>query len=75
MRKEPSQELLEFLQKVSEVQKVTSFHILMPTICDCYKDAEKEAFPYHVEDAVGVFWNDLCNDCYEELGCQYEVEE
>lgn len=75
MRKEPSKELLEFLGRVSEAQKVTGFHILMPIVCDCCKDGEKEAFPYHVEDASGIFWNDLCNNCFEDLDCQYEVEE
>lgn len=73
MRKKLSKELLEFLQKVSEEQKA-SFHILFPVVCDCCKDGEKEAFPYHVEDALGIFWNDLCNDCFEDLGCQYEED-
>lgn len=50
-----------------------SFHIAPVYICDnpdCLnKDAE--VFPYHVKDKDGRLWNDLCNACFDTLGCAY----
>lgn len=50
----------------------TEIRISQPYICDHCKDADKEAFPYHVKDRDGLFWNDLCNDCFDDLGCRCE---
>lgn len=73
MRAEPSEKLLEVVKGMEGT--VTGIHINMPYICDCCQDEKKEAFPYRVEDREGRLWTDLCNDCFEELGCIYDAEE
>ena len=55
--------------------KVESVHLNTPRVCDHCRNADKEAFPYHVYDTRGRFWRDLCNGCFDELGCAYEVAE
>lgn len=49
-----------------------SLHIVGVRVCDHCMDDSKEAFPYNVMDAQGKFWDDLCNDCFDELGCSYD---
>lgn len=53
--------------------KVESVHINTPRICDHCQNADQEAFPYFVYDTRGRFWRDLCNDCFDKLGCAYEA--
>lgn len=69
---------LKLLAKVASSvignNKVEMF-ITTPYICDHCEDDDKEAFPYHVRDKDGRFWADLCNGCFDELGCKYEEEE
>lgn len=40
-------------------------------VCDHCQDAAKEAHPYGVDDRQGNYWDVLCNECYEMLGCNY----
>jgi hypothetical protein len=68
MRREPSQELLEFFAELCAKYGLpadTQVHINMPIICDRCQDEEKEAFPYFT-DKDGKPWSDLCNQCWEE---------
>lgn len=75
MRAKPSERLLAELAKVVETMDgtVTAIHILTPCICDYCRNEDVEAFPYHVQDRQGRLWADLCNDCFEALGCVYET--
>lgn len=75
MRAKPSKRLLAELAKVVENMDgtVTGIHILTPYICDYCRNEDVEAFPYHVQDRQGQMWADLCNDCFEALGCAYEA--
>lgn len=50
-----------------------SFTITMPYICDNCQREDVEAFPYDVYDREGKHWEDLCNDCFEALGCEVEA--
>lgn len=52
-------------------QNITGFHITGVRICDHCKDPDKEAFPYGAIDASGQEWADLCNDCFDQLGCTF----
>lgn len=73
MRKEPSPELVEIFAKIAKALGAEGgFHIIMPRVCDRCQNDEKEAFPFHVYDHMGQFWKDLCNGCFEELGCAYD---
>ena len=51
--------------------QATQIHVNQPRICDHCKNAKREAFPYHVYDSNGALWEDLCNECFDELGCAY----
>jgi hypothetical protein len=75
MRKEPSEQLLEFLGKAAESVGAEGLTVSMPIICDHCKDEEREAFPYYVKDKDGKDWDHLCNDSYDELGCDYGLDE
>lgn len=44
-------------------------------VCDHCRNEDEEAFPYSVFDAKGDFWDDLCNDCFDALGCVCEEGE
>lgn len=74
MIKEPSEQELEALAKLAKaVGGDGSFHIAPVYVCDnpdC-PDRDREVFPYGVHDAQGCFWNDLCNACFDSLGCSY----
>jgi len=48
-----------------------SVHITRAWICDHCKDENKEAHPYGIDDKDGNYWDVLCNECYEQLGCTY----
>lgn len=48
-----------------------SVHIARAWACDHCKDESKEAHPYGVDDRDGKYWDVLCDDCYEQLGCAY----
>lgn len=48
-----------------------SLHIIGVRICDHCRNEDEEAFPYGVTDAQGRYWQDLCNDCFDALGCIY----
>jgi len=40
------------------------------------KDGNKEAHPYGVDDKDGNYWDVLCNECYDKLGCAHsEVQD
>lgn len=82
MQKQPTTELIAILAKMAQdatdkgeltedgrFNTEMSLEMLMPTVCDCCKDDSKEAFPYCVEDAQGNYWDDLCNECFDALGC------
>lgn len=43
-------------------------------VCDHCQDEDEEAFPYYVTDRAGREWAHLCNDCFDALGCAYDVE-
>lgn len=47
------------------------FGISFVRVCDHCDDEKKEAFPYCVKDRNGKHWGDLCNDCFDLLGCAY----
>jgi len=49
--------------------------IIFVRICDHCQDKAKEAFPYGVHDANGKYWEILCNDCYDALGCSYPQDD
>jgi hypothetical protein len=53
---------------------VKSIHVNQPRICDHCLDADREAFPYCVHGANGQLWQDLCNDCFDALGCAYPTD-
>jgi len=77
MRKQPSIEVIRAAHAVAEALGASpaDVHISMPIICDhCHREDE-EAFPYDVYDSDGRHWDDLCNDCFEELGCEIEPGE
>lgn len=78
MRKEHSEELQAALARISKaIGGDGSFHIAPIWVCDnpdCQGKRE-EAFPYHVKDKTGRFWLDLCNDCFDSLGCAYPEED
>lgn len=46
-------------------------HITGVRICDSCKGDDKEVFPYGVEDATGKYWEHLCDECFDSLGCRY----
>ncbi len=48
--------------------------ITLNRICDHCKDETKEAFPYGVNDKDNKYWNHLCNECFDALGCSYVFE-
>lgn len=77
MRAKPSEGLLAALAEVVGAidGTVTGISISTPYICDCCQSEDEEAFPYHVRDKGGRLWADLCNDCFEILGCSYEEED
>lgn len=50
-------------------------HITGVRICDSCQNADVEAFPYHVQDRDGRWWQDLCNNCFDLLGCVVDNEE
>lgn len=74
MIKEPSEQTLKML---AEMAKATggdgSFHVAPVYVCDnpACPDKNRDAFPYGVHGADGRFWNDLCNGCFDSLGCSY----
>lgn len=75
MIKEPSEQMLNALAKMAKaVAADCSFHIVPVYVCDnpACPDKNRDAFPYGVHDAQGRFWNDLCNGCFDTLGCSYE---
>lgn len=64
----------EFVKAFAEIaQKVgaISVHIARAWVCERCKDEEKEAHPYGVNGNDGNYWNVLCNECYDQLGCAY----
>ena len=69
MIKDPPQELLKAFAQMGAI------HITPIYVCDHCQDEDKEAFPYGVIDKKGNHWNDLCNDCFDELGCSYDEGE
>lgn len=72
MKAEVSPETLEALAKISKAAGGTgAIHLTAARICDNCEDDDKEAFPYGVYDATGKYWEDLCNECFDLLGCRY----
>lgn len=76
MKKMPPPNLVNAMREVAAVMTDDggSFTITMPNICDHCEDDTKEAFPYNVYDQKGTLWKDLCNDCFETLGCIIEED-
>lgn len=72
MKEKLPEKLLKVFGEIAQSIGASGFHVNQPIICDHCRDERKEAFPYGVYDAVGKFWNDLCNDCFDELGCRYD---
>lgn len=76
MIKEPSEQTLNALAQMAKaVGDNAPFHIAPIYLCDNCKDDTKEAFPYGVYDRHGKLWSDLCNDCFDALGCKYSEYE
>lgn len=48
--------------------------ITLNRVCDNCKDEAKEAYPYCVNDKDNKYWNHLCNECFDVLGCSYVFE-
>lgn len=57
------------LLSVAQAVGARSIHITPVRVCDHCNDAEQEAFPYNATDRDGNQWADLCNACYDKLGC------
>ena len=78
MKPELTPEMLEAMTKAAQALtngQAAQIHVNPPSICDHCKDADKEAFPYHVYDSNGELWEDLCNECFDALGCAYQETE
>lgn len=75
MIKDPPEQTLNALVSLASHLGATSFHTTPIRVCDNCKDESKEAFPYGVKDRDGQHWDDLCNDCFETLGCAYPAED
>ena len=76
MIKRPSKQTLKIISKlVKEAGGDGSFHLSPIYVCDHCENENREAFPCGVYDAQGKFWNDLCNDCWDILGCSIEMSE
>ena len=71
MRKKPSPDTVALFTSMAEVMGWPSdrWHINMPIICDHCLNEEREAFPVQAADRSGRVWGDLCNVCFDELGC------
>jgi rubrerythrin len=75
MIKQPPKELLEkFAKDYQTISGVKSdnIHSTPIYVCDNCKDENAEAFPYHVNDKTGKYWEHLCNECFEKLDCIVE---
>lgn len=48
-----------------------SVSLSTPRVCDHCRNPDKEAFPYGAIDRGGTRWEDLCNECYDLLGCDH----
>lgn len=70
-----SPETAKAIAKLAQAVGANGIHINIPIICDHCKDTNKEAHPYHVHAANGRFWQHLCNECFDELGCSYQEPE
>ncbi|MFN8493159.1 MAG: hypothetical protein U0350_36485 [Caldilineaceae bacterium] len=74
MKTELTPEMFDAIAKAAQVLtdgQATQLYVNQQRICDHCKSANREAFPYHVYDSNGEFWEDLCNQCFDELGCAY----
>lgn len=70
MRQEiPKEALGTFVSAMSTLAGAVS--ISTPRVCDHCRNPDEEAFPYDAIDRAGVRWHDLCNGCYELLGCDH----
>lgn len=75
MIKEPDEKTMTFLAGlVKEAGGTGGFHVAPIYVCDHCRDDNREAFPYHVKGKDGAFWHDLCNPCFDELGCAFLSE-
>lgn len=77
MQEIPTTVIQAFAQLASDLSgetpaNVKGFHVTGVRICDHCKDPSVEAFPYCVTDPAGRYWGDLCNECFDLLGCTYE---
>jgi len=50
-------------------------HITPVRVCDHCLNKDKEAHPYNVADRVGRVWQHLYNECFDDLGCNYDAED
>lgn len=55
--------------------KEISFVVIVPRVCEYCEDRAKEAFPYSIYDGDGKYWEILCNECFDTLGCSYPQQE
>lgn len=72
MKSNLSPEVAKTLVSVAEAivgQPVRSIHVIRPRICDHCQDEDVEAHPFFAMDRQGKFWADLCNGCFDKLGC------
>lgn len=70
MKQEIPQEAQEtFLSAMSTLAGAVS--ISTPRVCDHCRNPDEEAFPFGAIDRCGMRWDDLCNGCYESLGCDH----
>ncbi len=74
MKKTVPETVITLFMEVSKSMKSADFHVSQAPICDCCRKDGVEAFPYNVTDMFGNRWTDLCNECFEDLGCSYPFE-
>lgn len=58
---------LSVVEAFAEIAQGRPFHITPVRICDNCQDESKEAFPYNIDDANGIHFDHLCNDCYDAI--------
>lgn len=72
--KKLSPQTVDFLALVADTLGSQPLHITPAYVCDHCQNESKKAFPYGVYSKDGRFWGDLCNDCFDLLGCSCEYE-
>jgi hypothetical protein len=66
-----NEEFITEFGAIAEKLGALSIHISRAFVCDNCKDASKEAHPYGMDDRTGKYWDILCNECFDKLGCAH----